>query len=126
MAILGTLVLTVLVQVVVLFGQVHRSTLAASAAARELGRVVVLADDQDDAQARGAAAVAQAALDHGLASDALHPRIEGVVARGAELRVIVTTEVPVLGIPGLSIPGLRIPVRAEHVVVVDRYRSFEP
>lgn len=124
MAVLGTLVLTVLVQVVVCFGQVHRATLAAAAAAREVGRLAVLADDTDDARRRADAAVALAAADHGLAPGALDVAVSGEVARGAALRVVVTTEVPVVGLPGLGLPGLRVPVRAEHTVVVDRYRSF--
>ena len=41
-AILGTLVFGVLVQAVVLFGVLHRATLATSVAAREYGRAVVV------------------------------------------------------------------------------------
>ena len=122
---LGTLVFGVLVQAVVLFGVLHRATLATSAAAREYGRVVVLADSPDDAMRRGALVVVQAGRNHGLGPGALHASLEGRPARGELLRVHVRTEVAVFRFPFLGdvLPSVSVPVEATHVVQVDRYRS---
>ncbi|GEM_PF-1487962 len=126
-AVLGTLVFGVLLQVVVLFGALHRATLATSAAARELGRTVVLADSGDDATRRGSVVVEQAARNHGLPGGALRPKVEGSLARGQVLRVTVATDVPLVRVPfiGEVWPSLSVPVEATHVVRVDRYRSFD-
>lgn len=125
-SVLGVLGFGLLVQVVVLFGVLHRATLATSAAARELGRVVVLANSETDANRLGAAVVENAARNHGFPAGALRPRLEGPVARGQELRVTVHTEVDVVRLPfvGSLLPSLSVPVEATHVVKVDRYRSF--
>lgn len=126
-AVLGVFVFGVLVRVIVLFGTLERATLATSAAAREVGRVVVLAESDGDAARRGGLVVEQAARDHGLPPGSLEPRVEGAVTRGARVRVTVRTEVPVLRVPfiGAVWPSLSIPVEATHVVQVDRYRSFD-
>jgi hypothetical protein len=125
-SVLGVLGFGILVQVVVIFGVLHRATLGTSAAARELGRVVVLADSETDANRLGDMAVEQAARNHGLPAGALRPSIEGRVARGEQLRVTVRTDVAVLRLPfvGSVVPSLSVPVEASHVVRVDRYRSF--
>jgi len=124
MVVLGTLIFGVLVQAVVLFGTLHRATLATSAAAREYGRAIVLADSAADAQRRGMLVVAQAAHNHGLAPGALHATITGSRARGELLQVRVRTAVPVVQVPflGAVLPAVAIPVEAAHVVQVDRYR----
>jgi len=125
-SVLGVLGFGLLVQVVVFFGVLHRATLATSAAARELGRVVVLADSEAETDQLGAVAVEQAARNHGLPADALRPGLEGRVARGEQLRVTVRTDVEVLRLPfiGSVVPSVSVPVVATHVVQVDRYRSF--
>ena len=48
-AVLGSLVFGVLIHVLVVFGTLHRATLATSAAAREYGRAIVIADSEADA-----------------------------------------------------------------------------
>ena len=125
-SVLGVLGFGFLVQVVVLFGVLHRATLATSAAARELGRVVVLAESEAEATRLGGGVVEQAAQNHGLSVSALRPSIDGRVARGERLRVTVRTDVAVLRLPfvGSLLPSLSVPVEATHVVQVDRYRSF--
>ena len=125
-AVLGIVLLGVLVEVIVMFGTLQRATLATSAAAREVGRAVVLADSIDDAAARSDVVVDQATRNHGLAPGSLHPTVDGQLERGARLRVAVTTEVPLLQIPfiGPVWPSLAVPVESTHVVQVDRYRSF--
>jgi hypothetical protein len=118
--------LGILVEVIVMFGTLQRATLATSAAAREVGRAVVLADSLDDAAARSAIVMDQAEANHGLPAGSLDGSLDGELVRGARLRVTVATEVPALRIPfiGPVWPSLSVPVEATHVVQVDRYRSF--
>ena len=125
MAVLGSLVFGVLIHVLVVFGSLHRATLATSAAAREYGRAIVIADSEADAVRRGDATVALIARNHGLAADSLHASAIGWRRRGAVLLVRVRTEVPVASIPfiGSVVPGLTVPVEATHAVRIDRYRS---
>lgn len=127
MAILGSLIFGVLLHVLVVFGALHRATLATSSAAREYGRAIVVADTEAEATARGAAVVEQTGRNHGLGPGALHPSVEGVRQRGAVLVVRVRTVVPVASIPfiGSVLPGLTVPVEATHAVRLDRYRSGE-
>jgi len=125
MAVLGSLIFGVLLHVIVVFGAVHRATLATSAAAREYGRVVVLADGEAEAASRGALAVDTVAQNHGLDIGALQPSVAGLRQRGEVLVVRVRTEVPVVAVPFLGplIPQLRVPVEATHAVRLDRFRS---
>lgn len=125
-AVLGVVLFGVLVEIIVMFGMLQRATLATSAAAREVGRAVVLADSVDDASSRSATVIEQAARNHGLAPGALHPSVHGELVRGERLRVTVATEVPLVRIPfvGPVWPTLAVPVESTHVVQVDRYRSF--
>jgi hypothetical protein len=124
-AILGTLIFGVLVQAVVLFGVLHRATLATSAAAREYGRAVVVADSESEAAIRGALVVEQATRNHGLPSGSLQATVEGERVRGELLRVRVRTDVPIFRIPfvGDVFPSVAVPVEATHPVQLDRYRS---
>lgn len=124
-AVLGSLVFGVLIHVLVVFGALHRATLATSAAAREYGRAIVIADTEAEAARRGALVVAATAHNHGLANDALHASAVGLRRRGAVLVVRVRTEVPVASIPfiGAVVPGLTVPVEATHAVRIDRYGS---
>lgn len=125
LAILGSLVFGVLLHVLLLFGALHRATLATSTAARELGRAVVVADSEAEAAQRGAIAVAMVEHDHGLVAGALRADVVGMRRRGAVLVVRVRTVVPVARIPflGLALPGLGVPVEARHAVRLDRYRG---
>lgn len=127
MAILGALVFGVLVQSVVLFGVVQRSMLASSAAAREVGRAVVLADDEAEAGERADDVLAQVARNHGLDPADFDVAVTGAVARGERLRVVVSTSAPVAQVPfiGSVWPSLSIPVEAVYVGRVDKFRGFE-
>lgn len=126
LAVLGSLVFGVLLEVVVLFGTLHRASLATSAAAREYGRVVVLAESEQEAALRGRAVVVQAARNHGLEPDRLLATVQGSRRRGEVLIVRVRTSVPLARLPfvGAVWPSLAIPVEASHPVQVDRYRGF--
>jgi hypothetical protein len=125
MAILGTLVFGVLVHVLVLFGALQRATLATSAAAREFGRAVVVADGEAEGARRGAISVAMVERGHGLPSGSLTATVSGFRHRGAIVVVRVQTSVAVVRIPflGAVVPGLAVPVEATHAVRIDRYRS---
>lgn len=125
MAILGTLVFGVLLHVLVLFGALHRATLATSAAAREYGRAIVVADGEAEAARRGEVAVALTERNHGLPAGSLAATTDGFRRRGAVLVVRVRTDVPVASVPflGTVVPGLTVPVEATHAVRLDRYRS---
>jgi hypothetical protein len=124
-AVLGSLVFGVLIHVLVVFGSLHRATLATSAAAREFGRTIVVADSEADAARQGRVAVELVARNHGLAPEALHATVVGVRRRGAVLVVRVRTEVPVASIPyiGSVTDGLAVPVEATYAVRLDPYRS---
>lgn len=125
LAILGSLIFGVLIHVILVFGALHRATLATSAAAREYGRAIVVSDSEAEAAQRGDAAVEFAGRNHGLAPGALHASLEGIRRRGAVLVVRVRTDVPVASIPflGSVVPHLTVPVEATHAVRIDRYRS---
>ena len=125
MAILGSLIFGVLIHVLVVFGSLHRATLATSAAAREYGRAIVVADSEAEAARRGDAAVELAARNHGMASGSLHASAGGFRQRGAVLVVRVRTDVPIASVPFLGSvwSGLSVPVEASHAVRLDRYRS---
>ena len=124
-AILGSLIFGVLIHALVVFGALHRATLATSAAAREYGRAIVVADSEAEAATRGEAAVELAGRNHGLAPGALRPSLAGLRRRGEVLVVKVRTDVPIASIPFLGSvwPGLAVPVEATHAVRLDRYRS---
>jgi hypothetical protein len=124
-AILGSLVFGVLLHVLLVFGALHRATLATSAAAREYGRAIVVADSEGEAAERGAIAVELAGRNHGLAPGALAPSVVGLRRRGEVLVVRVRTDVQVASIPflGSISSALTVPVEATNAVRLDRYRS---
>ena len=124
-AILGSLIFGVLLHVLLVFGSLHRATLATSAAAREYGRTIVVAESEGEAARRGAIAVELAGRNHGLAPGALRPSVVGLRKRGEILVVRVRTDVPIASIPflGSISSGLTVPVEATHAVRLDRYRS---
>lgn len=124
-AFLGALLFGIVVQVLVVFGQMQRSALATASAARDVGRVVQASSTDPEAAMRARAAVVAAARDHGLDADALVTRVTGVRRRGALMRVEVSTSVPLVDVPLLR-PFLGravIPVVASHTVRLDRYAS---
>ena len=125
LAILGSLIFGVLIHVILVFGALHRATLATSSAAREYGRAIAVSSSEAEAAQRGDAAVELAGRNHGLAPGALHPSFAGFRRRGDVLTVVVRTDVPVASIPfvGSVLPHLTVPVVATHAVRLDRYRS---
>jgi len=126
-ALLGALIFAFLVQLVVLLAGAQRAAFAATAAAREAGRAVVLADGDTVAAARAHAVVEQAARNHGLDPDAMHVSFQGAVVRGGAVDVTVATRVPLVRLPGIGAvwPGLSLPVEAHYRARVDRFRRFD-
>ena len=124
-AFLGALLFGIVVQVLVVFGQVQRAALATASASRDVGRVVQASSTDPEAAMRARAAVVAAARDHGLDADALATRVVGVRGRGALLRVEVSTSVPLIDVPLLRpfLGRATIPVSAAHTVRLDRYAS---
>lgn len=125
LAVLGAVCFAMLIEILVLFGQVQRASLATTAAAREAGRAVVLASSGTEAAWRARAAAVAAARDHGLTDDAIELRVTGVRDRGALMRIEASAEVRVIALPLLErfIPGPSIPVIAAHRVRLDRFAS---
>ena len=126
-ALLGTLIFAFLVQLVVLLAGAQQAAFAATAAAREAGRTVVLADGETAAAARASTVLAQVERNHGLAAGSLHVSMDGDVARGAVIDVTITTRVPLLRLPGVGAvwPGLSLPVEAHYRAKVDQFRRFD-
>lgn len=124
-AVLGALLFGIVVQILVVVGQVQRAALATSSAARDVGRVVQASATDPEAAWRARAAVVAAARDHGLAEDALVTRVGGTRVRGAFMRVEVSTTVPIVDVPLLApvLGRVAIPVVAAHTVRLDRYAS---
>jgi len=124
-ALLGALLFGLVVQVLVVVGQVQRAALATASASREVGRVVEASSTEAEAAWRARAATVAAARDHGLGDDALAVRVSGVRGRGALVRVEVSTEVPIVDVPllGPFLRRVRVPVTAAHTVRLDRYAS---
>lgn len=128
MAVAETIVLIValivpLVWLLGTLGAVHRVALATSAAVREAGTAVGRSVDGAGAPDLAGQAVALALSDQGLDTrkaqiDVIAP---GGQRRGARLRVQVRYPVAVVGLP-LADPA-SIWVTAEHLVVLDRFRS---
>lgn len=106
----------------------HRSALAASAAAREAGFEAARADSASDADRAVQTVVGQAFTDHGVnAGDA---RVEwqssSGLARGGRVEIIVAVPVTVLQAPLLGrVAGPSVWVRARHLARIDPYRSRE-
>jgi hypothetical protein len=117
---LGILLLVPLVYIMLSVLAVQQGSYGVTQAAREAGRVYARTGDEDLARL-----AAQVALDDQDVSEPMHLDIRGTYSAGAEITVVVTTEVGLPGLPDFLSEGANaaIPVEAVHVVVVDTYRS---
>jgi hypothetical protein len=129
-----------LVYAIAVMAEVQRAMLAASTAAREIGRVYVTAPARVEAEARMERAYREVmgnfgyAPGDGRAEVAVHtacpPGLQGCVGGfgpGAEVSVRVTYRVPVAQLPFLgAIAGPDLPVGATQHTRVDRYRRIGP
>lgn len=119
---IGLLLLPVALAVITLPVWPERQTVARAAAA-EASRTVVLAGSWEAGVDEARAAVAQAAVNHGLGADALSLQLEGRLERGASVTALVTVEMPALAVPGLAVVDAWS-WTASHTERVDDYRSL--
>lgn len=121
----GLLLLAPLMWGLGVLADLHRSALAAAAAAREAGFDASRASDPASAARAIEVAVRGAFRDQGLESD--DARVQwslGGLERGAAVQIRVEYPVTVLQAPFLGkVAGPSILVRAAHVARVDPYRS---
>lgn len=121
---LGLLLIVPLIWALGVLSELHRAALATTTAAREAGFDAARAAGRSDAERRIDVAVASALADHGL--DPARAGVEWTsdLARGGEVELRVSYDVPVLQAPLLgSVGGPTISVTASHVARVDPYRS---
>ena len=123
---LGLLLLVPLIWVLGVLADVHRSALAATAAARDGGTSAARSADPASAALALDVAIARALQDHGLpAADAVSswaaaPRFE----RGARVEVRVRYPVPVMQAPLLGrVAGPAIWIEASHVARIHPFIS---
>ena len=114
----GASIFGVLVQAIVLFGVLHRATLATSAAAREYGRAIVVADSPEirpNGAARWWSSRPRATTVFRRVRCRRPSRVGGPAVSCS--KVHVRTEVAVFRIPFLGdvIPSVSVPVEATHV-----------
>ncbi len=124
----GVLMLVPVVYLVVAVAAVQAAAFATESAAREAARIVVTADDEEQAGERVVSAVGWALRDQGVDADpgeavSIACAAAPCLTPGADVTVTVAVEVPLPGLPlGLSdaVP-LTVPVRASHTQVVDEF-----
>lgn len=126
---LTVLVMVPLFYLVMTVSRVQAGVYAASAAAREAGRVYVTAEDDDEAQRRAEAAARLAFEDQGFRTTQARVEVacDGAPCLRPEGRVVATATVvvPIPLVPSFArrVVPLEIPVSSSHVVVVDRFRA---
>jgi non-ribosomal peptide synthetase component F len=122
---LGLLFLVPVIWALGVLSELHRSALAATAAAREGGFEAARATTSADASRSATVAIRRAFLDHGL--DPANATIELSAAgleRGEAVEVEIGYPVSVLQAPVLGrVAGPSIWIRADHVARIDPYRS---
>ena len=97
--VLGLALFVPLIYGVVAVTGIHRTTLAADAAAHEAARAWSTSPTPIEARGRAESAARQAVSDYGFAPAEVEVRIDGQLAPGAT--VLVVTRLPVKGLAGL-------------------------
>jgi hypothetical protein len=121
---LGLLLLVPLVWLLGVLADVHRTSLAASAAARDAGFEAARSNTSADAAAAVDEAVARAFTDHGLDPSNVVVEWSSSLDRGARVDIEVGYPVPVAQAPLLGrVGGPSLWVRAHHIARIDPYRS---
>jgi hypothetical protein len=127
---LGVLLLVPLVYVLLTAFALQRAAFALTGAAREAGRVFVLADSSDAAVANAQAAARIAMLDQGVDPDSVTFDVECAAAPcltpGARVDVSLRTVVRLPMVPSFIQGPRGIPVTTRQTVVVDVYRQARP
>jgi hypothetical protein len=123
---LGLILIVPLIWALGVLGTIHRSALAATAAAREAGLDAARAPDMVSAERSVTAAVVTAFRNQGLDPNDARVRwtAGSFLRRGAAIEVEVRFPVTVLQAPLLgAVTGPSVWVEARHVARVDLYRS---
>lgn len=121
----GLLLLVPLIWVLGVLADIHRTSLAATAAVREAGFEAARATRGPDAARAVDRAVAEAFLNQGLDPGPARVRVStGGLRRGGAVEVEVSYPVTVAQAPLLGrVAGPSILVRARHVARIDPFRS---
>jgi hypothetical protein len=123
----GILLLIPLIWVLGVLSDLHRSALAATAAAREAGFDAARSASLSDADAAVAEAVRRAFVDQGLDPAEAEVRwgAGGTLHRGAAVEVEIAFPVTVVQAPLLGrVSGPSVWIRARHIARIDPYRSL--
>jgi hypothetical protein len=121
---LGLLLLVPLIWTLTVLADIHRTALAATAAAREAGFEAARSVRPSSAQRAVDRAVAQAFTNQGLDPADARVRVSGRLDRGAPIEIEIAYPVTVLQAPLLGrVAGPSVWIRAKHVARVDPYRS---
>lgn len=123
---LAVLVLVPLVYLVIAVMRVEAAGYAVTQAAREAGRAFIQADSASQGQADARTATALALADQGFSggAGALWLSCQGrCLAPGSAVRITVATRVRLPFLPDFLDHVAAVPVSAEHVEVVDDFRS---
>jgi hypothetical protein len=121
---LGLLMLVPLVWLLGVLADVHRTSLAATAAVRAAGFEASRSATAPEAELAVDEAVARAFVDHGLEPSDAVIDWSGSLGRGDRVEIEVGYPVPVAQAPLLGrVGGPSMWVRARHVARVDPYRS---
>ena len=129
--VLGVLVLVPLVYVVLTVFQVQRHAYALTSAAREGGRVFVLASSGDEAFARAETAIRISLADQGVDADAVGVDFrcsqDPCLSPGGRVDVLLRARAPLPLVPA-SLGGspTSVEVSARQTAVVDSYREARP
>jgi hypothetical protein len=121
---LGLLLLVPLVWMLGVLADVHRTSLAATAAVRAAGFEAARSATAPDAVVAVDEAVARAFVDHGLDPTEVVVDWGSNLGRGERVEIEIGYPVPVAQAPLLGrVGGPSVWVRARHVARVDPYRS---
>jgi hypothetical protein len=123
---LGLLLLVPLIWVLTVLADIHRTALAATAAAREAGSEAARSTRSSSAHRAVDRAVAEAFANQGLDPENARVRITGAagLARGSSIEIEIAYPVTVLQAPLLGrVAGPSIVVRARHTARIDPFRS---
>jgi hypothetical protein len=123
---LGLLLLVPLLWALGVLADIHRTSLAATAAVREAGVDAARSSTRAEATRAIDRAVAQAFVDQGLDPRSADVDVSwpGGLARGAPIEIAIGVRVPVFQAPLIGrVGGPSLWVRARHVTRVDPYRS---
>lgn len=125
---LGLLFLAPLLWGLGVLADLHRTALAATAAAREAGFEVSRSVDPQSAKRSAYQAIEDAFRDQGLPTSKVRVRLSaGSLERGSPVQVLVSAPVTVLQAPFLGrVSGPSVWIHAKHVARIDPYRSRSP